>query len=109
MYSNTKCLNKLCFFSSSSNKFEGYGCLFVFHVIFQQFYGPEITVSMARTSNGTQVRKVNGSMFQALYLILTTGAGVRLVCVHNSVVLVLKRTIPTERPQPVVEVSANFS
>jgi hypothetical protein len=27
----------------------------------------------------------------------------------NSVVLVRKRTIPTERPQPVGEVSANFS
>jgi hypothetical protein len=27
----------------------------------------------------------------------------------NSVVLVRKRTIPTERPQPVDEVSANFS
>jgi hypothetical protein len=27
----------------------------------------------------------------------------------NSVVLVRKRTIPTEQPQPVGEVSANFS
>jgi hypothetical protein len=27
----------------------------------------------------------------------------------NSVVLVRKRTIPTERPQPAGEVSANFS
>jgi hypothetical protein len=27
----------------------------------------------------------------------------------NSVVLVRKRTIPTERPQPIGEVSANFS
>jgi hypothetical protein len=27
----------------------------------------------------------------------------------NSVVLIRKRTIPTERPQPVDEVSANFS
>jgi hypothetical protein len=27
----------------------------------------------------------------------------------NSVVLVRKRTIPTERPQPADEVSANFS
>jgi hypothetical protein len=30
-------------------------------------------------------------------------------CLLNSVVLVRKRTIPTERPQPVGEVSANFS
>jgi hypothetical protein len=29
--------------------------------------------------------------------------------IKNSVVLVRKRTIPTERPQPVGEVSANFS
>jgi hypothetical protein len=29
--------------------------------------------------------------------------------VKNSVVLVRKRTIPTERPQPAAEVSANFS
>jgi hypothetical protein len=29
--------------------------------------------------------------------------------IDNSVVLVRKRTIPTERPQPVGEVSANFS
>jgi hypothetical protein len=45
MYSNTKCLAKWCFFSSSSNKFEGYGLLFVSYVIFQQFYDPKMTVS----------------------------------------------------------------
>jgi hypothetical protein len=32
-----------------------------------------------------------------------------IYCTKNSVVLVRKRTIPTERPQPVGEVSANFS
>jgi RNase P subunit RPR2 len=30
-------------------------------------------------------------------------------CKLNSVVLVRKRTIPTERPQPVGKISANFS
>jgi hypothetical protein len=34
---------------------------------------------------------------------------VHSVSVRHSVVLVRKRTIPTERPQPASEVSANFS
>jgi hypothetical protein len=41
--------------------------------------------------------KSSQSVSTSLYLII------------NSVVLVRKRTIPTERPQPAGEVSANFS
>jgi hypothetical protein len=66
-------------FVLSSNKCERYGFLSVFHVIFQQFYDPKITVSMARTSNGTQVRKVSGSMLQTLYLLPTIRAGYNLL------------------------------
>jgi hypothetical protein len=43
--------------------------------------------------------KTVGNIMQILNLVLK----------KNSVVLVRMRTIPTERPQPVGEVSANFS
>jgi hypothetical protein len=47
-----------------------------------------------------------------LVLLHDGGMGVRKQDEHkkkNSVVLVRKRTIPTKRPQPADEVSANFS
>jgi hypothetical protein len=61
------------------------------------------------TLPGLELRPLGSQSLYRLHIFPAPAVLVENYTKLNSVVLVLKRTIPTERPQPVGEVSANFS
>jgi ribonuclease HI len=72
---------------------------------FHQFTGPEPALGVSRHNTRSKIQRWMENQHMAMARKLISGPAQTML---NSVALVRERTIPTERPPPVGEVSANF-